>query len=85
MRISRKLELHIRKDKQLNKIYSRELLDFLFIRPFYSISKLENYLWVHRNTASTYLNLLEKKWLLKSIKVKKNKIFYYKEFLDILE
>jgi Fic family protein len=48
-------------DTELNKIYSKELLDFLFIRPFYSITNMEKHLNIHRNTASTYLNLLEKK------------------------
>jgi predicted transcriptional regulator len=46
---------------------------------------MEKHLNIHRNTASTYLNLLEKKWLLKSKKVKRNKIFYFKEFLETLE
>jgi len=72
-------------DKELKKIYKKELLDFLFISPFYSISKIEKYLKIHRNTASSYLNLLEKKWILKSMKLKRNKIFYYEDFFELLK
>lgn len=79
------LKLKFKNDTELNKIYSRELLDFIFIRPFYSISKTEEKLWIHRNTASTYLNLLETKWILISKKYWKSKIFYYWDFFELLK
>lgn len=80
-----KLEQKLVIDRELEKIYSKELIDFIFIRPFYSIQKLESYLSIHRNTASKYLNLLEEKWIFHSKKIKGKKIFYYKDFLDLLD
>jgi len=79
------LKEKFKKDLELKKIYSKELLDFIFIRPFYSISKTEEKLWIHRNTSSSYLNLLETKWIFESKKFWKNKIFYYKDFFEILK
>lgn len=80
-----KTKIKIIKDKDLRRIYSKELIDFLFIRPFYTVAKMEQRLWIHKNTASKYLNLLESKWILKSTIIKKTKIFHFKGFLDLLE
>jgi len=33
-----KLKFNIKSDKELHKIYSHELIDYLFMSPFYSIS-----------------------------------------------
>jgi hypothetical protein len=55
------IKAKIKKDDELNNIYSKELLDFLFIRPFYTYNDMSKYLNNHRNTSSTYLKLLESK------------------------
>lgn len=75
----------IKKDDELNNIYSKELLDLLFIRPFYTYNDMSKYLNKHRNTSSTYLKLLESKWILKSFFVWRKKIFVFNEFLDLLD
>jgi hypothetical protein len=46
---------------------------------------MSKYLNNHRNTSSTYLKLLESKWILKSFFVWRKKIFVFNEFLDLLD
>lgn len=73
-------------DAELSKIYSKDLIDYLFIRPIYSIETLLNYLpqIKSRQTASKYLNLIKSKWLIKDYNIGKYKFFHNKEFLNLL-
>lgn len=79
------MKLTFKVDQELNKIYSHELMDYLFTNPFYSISKMARALKKHENTTSSYLKLLESKWVLKSFKHWKNKIYFFQEFFDLLK
>ena len=59
-------------------------VDHLFSNAFYTYSHLSKTLSVHRNTAVTHLKRLESSGVLKSMTVKKELVFYYPKFLDIL-
>lgn len=59
-------------------------IDHLFSNPFYTYNRLARNLSVHRNTAVSYLKKLESAGVLKSMAVKRELIFYYPKFLDIL-
>lgn len=69
----------------LSKIYSKNLMDFLFARPYYDIRSYEKTLGVHRNTATTHLKLLQEQWVLDSIKIGNRIFYYFKDFLKILD
>lgn len=71
--------------KDLRKIYSAELVDFLFANPFYTIKRLMSEQGVHRNTASKYLNLLLEKGMVKMIKIKKENVYFNEDFLGLLK
>lgn len=75
----------IKEDKELNKFYSRDLIDYLFMRPIYSIEWLSKYLEIHTNTASKYLKLLKEKWMIEEYKYKNNKLFFNENYLDLLK
>lgn len=79
------LKIKLKKDKDFKKIYSKELMDFLFVRPFYTYNDMAIYLRKHRLTAVSYLNLLEKKWILRSFLSWRKKIFVFDEFLELLD
>lgn len=69
---------------QLPHIYSNELIEYLFINPFYSISNIQEYLQISRNTASKYLNLLVESGLIEVKDTRKNKLFFNPIFLTLL-
>lgn len=73
------------KNSKLNKIYSQELLNYLFTRPYYDIEWLSKILWVHHNTASSYLKNIENSGILIGIKLGRNKIYVQPKFLNILK
>lgn len=72
------------KDK-LPKIYSKDLLEILFMHPYTKIDFLIDVLGLHRDTASKYLNELEKLGILESTKIGRNKYFIHKELFSILK
>lgn len=72
------------KDK-LPKIYSKDLLEVLFMHPYTKIDFLIETLGLHRDTASKYLNELEKLEVLESTKIGRNKYFIHKELFSILK
>lgn len=67
----------------LPEIYSPKLVQYLFINPFYSISSIQSYLGISRNTASKYLHLLVDNSLIQGKLGHKNKIFYNDLFLKL--
>lgn len=73
-------------DKELAKFYSKDIIDYLFVSPIYSIESMLKYLpqISSRQTASKYLNLLKEKWLVKDYVKGKYKFFYNEEYLKIL-
>ena len=75
-----------KEDPELKKIYSKDLIDYLFIRPIYSIETLLSALpqIQARQTASKYLQLIKKKGLINDYKHKNNKFFFNDSFLKLL-
>lgn len=69
--------------QKLPRIYSWELVELLFEHPYCKIKFLEKF--VHRQTASLYLNELEKLGILRSFKRGKEKYFVHIAFLEILK
>jgi Fic family protein len=68
----------------LSEIYSPELVQYLFINPFYSMASIQDYLKISRNTASKYLHLLTEKGMIQEQNLRKNKLFYNPAFLKLL-
>jgi len=87
LELQRQYKSFIKNDKDLNNIYSKDLIDYLFMRPIYSIEGLLNYLpqIKTRQTASKYLKIMKEKWLIKEYKFKNNKFFFNEEYLDLLK
>ncbi len=75
-----------KEDPELKKIYSKDLIDYLFIRPIYSIETLLSSLpqIQTRQTASKYLQLIKRKGLINDYKNKNNKFFFNDDFLKLL-
>ena len=69
---------------ELNKIYSRELVDCLFMRPYCRVSTLINHDIAKRQTAMKYLNLLVDFDVLEKTTYKGEKLFCNKRLLKLL-
>jgi Fic family protein len=67
------------------KIYSKDLVEVLFLHPYTKIDFLVERLELHRQTASKYLRELEKIGILKEIKVGRNIYFINVELFDYLK
>ena len=70
---------------KLPKIYSKDLLETIFMHPYTKIDFLIDNLNLHRETASKYLKAIEDMGILKSIKLGRNKYFIHMELLTILK
>lgn len=70
---------------ELPKIYSKDLVEILFMHPYTKIDFLVNGLNIARQTASIYLNELEKIGILQSIKIGRSKFFINVELFDMLK
>jgi len=70
---------------ELPKIYSKDLLEILFIHPYTKIDMLVNNLGVTRKTASLYLNQLEEIEIMNSIKLGRSKFFVNKKLFELLQ
>lgn len=71
------------KNKQ-PKIYSRELVELLFVQPYCRISNVVEAGIVKRQTAAEYLQKLAQESILKEIEVGREKIYINKKLMDIL-
>lgn len=71
--------------QELPKIYSKDLVEILFMHPYTKIEFLVEKMGLHRHTASTYLNELEKIDILKPIKIGRSKYFINLELFDMLK
>ena len=71
--------------EKLPKIYSKDLIEILFMHPYTKIEFLIDGLELHRDTASKYLRELEKIDILKSIKIGRNKYFINKALFETLK
>jgi Fic family protein len=56
----------------------------LFSKPYQTLSNFEKEMWVSRATANRYIDKLEGRWIISSVKVWKNKLIYISEFIDLI-
>jgi Fic family protein len=66
------------KDKlktELPKIYSKDLLEVLFIHPYTKIDMLVNNLELHRDTASKHLKSIQEIGILNSVQIKNTRFY----------
>ncbi|NGX61940.1 MAG: Adenosine monophosphate-protein transferase SoFic [Chlamydiae bacterium] len=68
---------------ELPRIYSKDLVELLFEHPYCKIRFLEHL--VHRQTASQYLQKLEKIGILRQVKRGREKYFVNDAFLEVLK
>ena len=71
--------------EKLPKIYSKDLVEILFMHPYTKIDFLVEGLGAHRHTASSYLNELEHIGIIRSIKIGRSKYFINVELFDMLK
>jgi len=71
--------------RELPKIYSKDLMEILFMHPYTKIEFLMNGMDLHRDTASKYLRELENIGILESIKIGRSKFFVNIELFNILK
>jgi len=71
--------------ENLPKIYSKDLLEIIFSHPYTKIEFLVDGMWMHRETASKYLNTLVKEWYMIEIKIWKHKYFVNIELFERLK
>ncbi|MEI6766047.1 MAG: Fic family protein [Bacteroidota bacterium] len=71
--------------KKFPKMYSKDLVEQLFIQPYCKIEFLVNNMKMNRKTASHYLKSLEKEGILESEERGKETIYIYKKFYDLLK
>lgn len=69
---------------KLPKIYSAELVDYLFANPFYNQQRLSLTMSKERKTAAKYLNALVALDLIEAFKFKREKIYYCPQLLKLL-
>ena len=70
---------------ELPKLYSKDLVEVLFMHPYTKIEFLVDRLGVTRKTASKYLSELENNGILKNIQIKNSKYFMNVELFDLLK
>ncbi len=78
-------ETKLKIKEELPKLYSKDLVEILFVHPYTKIEFLIEDLQLHRHTASKYLNELEKLGILQSIKIKNSKFFVNVELFERLK
>ena len=77
-------EKHIQESDILSKVYSKELIEYLFSHPIYSIKTYMNLFKVTRHTASKHLQLLAKSNICSLQKMKKVNYYVNDEYLKII-
>ncbi|MGB1226304.1 MAG: Fic family protein [Poseidonibacter sp.] len=71
--------------EKLPKIYSKDLLEVIFMHPYTKIDFLVDILGLHRETASKHLKALEKIGIFESVKIGRSKFFIHKELYALLQ
>jgi Fic family protein len=75
---------YIQSDEELNKIYSRELVDTIFQKPYCRVSNLVDGNIGQRQTAMKYLKLLTEHGILTSLPLGREKLFINRRLMDLL-
>lgn len=70
---------------ELPKIYSKDLLEILFMHPYTKIDMLVKNLGIHRETASKHLKAIEKSGILKGVKIKNSKFYVNVKLFELLQ
>ena len=70
--------------KRAPKVYSRELVDLIFVQPYCRIQNIVDADLGHRQTASVYLKTLAEIDVLKEVKVGREKLFIHPKFMTLL-
>ncbi|WP_224994950.1 Fic family protein [Cesiribacter sp. SM1] len=71
--------------KTETSFYRKDLLEIIFRHPYTKIPFLENDLQIHRQTAATYLNELDKLQLLKKVKLGKSNYYLNTALFNLLK
>ena len=71
--------------ERLPKIYSKDLVEILFIHPYTKIEFLVDLMNLHRDTASKYLKELEKIGILSGVKIGRSKFYINIELYKLLK
>jgi Fic family protein len=71
--------------EKLPKLYSKDLIEILFVHPYTKIEFLTDKMNLHRDTASKYLKELEKIGVLESVKIGRNKFYINVRLYDLLK
>ena len=71
--------------EELPKIYSKDLVEILFMHPYTKIEFLVGRLNITRKTASKYLNEIENIGILKTIQIKNSKFFINIQLFNMLK
>lgn len=67
-----------------HRFYSHDLINILFKHPYTKIDFLQRELNIHRNTASSYLNILAKEGLLTKVKIGKSNYYINQPLFEAL-
>ena len=70
---------------KLPNIYSKDLVEILFMHPYTKIDFLVKIMGLHRETASIYLREMEKLGLLNSLKIGRSKYFINTRLFNMLK
>ena len=70
---------------ELPKIYSKDLLEVLFIHPYTKIDMLVDNLELHRDTASKHLKAMEKIGILNSLQIKNTRFYVNVKLFELLQ
>lgn len=70
---------------ELPKIYSKDLLEVLFIHPYTKIDMLVDNLDLHRDTASKHLKAMEKIGILNSVQIKNTRFYVNIKLFELLQ
>ena len=70
---------------ELPKIYSKDLLEVLFIHPYTKIDMLVENLELHRDTASKHLKAMEKIGILNSVQIKNTRFYVNVKLFELLQ
>jgi len=73
---------HVR--TRLPKLYSRELVELVFLQPYCRIQNVVSAGLAKRQTASVYLKSLAEIGVLREVEAGREKLFLYPKFLDLL-
>ncbi|MHB8580753.1 MAG: Fic family protein [Ignavibacteriaceae bacterium] len=70
---------------KLSKIYTADLVEFIFTYPFYNQKIMMESLLISRKTSALYFSLLEKEGFVVSMKIGRDVVYYSPKFIKLLK